>query len=119
MRFTTAPNAADARSTNALVTPAPPHEISCIDATASGEKLGAAIIVWKKVGGPIMNVTRSRSTKSMARSGDQRSISTDVRPPAPGSITALDRPEMCAIGAGMSTVSSAPMPWTPSSDRAL
>ena len=119
VRFTTAPNASPACSTNAGVTPAPPHEISRIVATASWLKLGAAIIVWKNVGGPIMNVTPSLRTRSTARSGDHRSMSTEVSPPAPGCITAFDRPEMWAIGAGIRTMSRSSRPWMSSSDGCL
>ena len=99
---------ADASATNASLTPAPPLEIRRRLATRSVEKPGACIIERKNVGGPTMNVTRSRSMRSSACSGSQRAMNTVRNGTTPGSVTPFSRPEMCAAGAGMSTQSSVP-----------
>ena len=106
VRLTTAPSVADASSTNATLTPAPPDEISRNVATRSGAKPGARMSDTKKVGGPTMNVTCSRSIRSSASSGSQRAMNTVRNGTTPGSVTPLSSPEMCAPGAGISTQSS-------------
>ena len=62
-------------------------------------------MAMKKVGGPAMNVTRSRSTSDSACSGSKRRTSTARMPVAPGTSTPLSRPETWAIGAGINTAS--------------
>ena len=111
MRLTTAPNAADAASTNAGVTPAPPQEIRRNVATRSELKVDADIIVWKNVGGPVITVTPSAAIRSSAASGDHLAMSTEHMPPAPACMTALDSPEMWAIGAGMTVRDALSMPF--------
>ncbi len=65
-------------------------------------------MAMKKVGGPARKDTRSRATSARASSGSKRRTSTARSPAAPGTSTPLSRPEMCAIGAGMSTASAGP-----------
>ena len=66
----------------------------------------------KKVGGPAMNEMRSRATSASACSGSKRRTRTERMPAAPGTSTPLSSPEMWAIGAGISTASLGPSPWT-------
>ena len=99
------------RRTKSGLTVIDPHESRRMDATASVEKVAASAMDEKKVGGPAMNVTRSRCTISMARSGSQRSIRVTRMPAAAGISMPLKSPEMWERGAGVSTVSWAPSPW--------
>ena len=69
-------------------------------------------MAMKKVGGPAMNVTRSRSTSDSACSGSKRRTSTARIPEAPGTSTPLSSPETWAIGAGINTASAGPSPCT-------
>ena len=55
---------------------------------------------------------RSRATSASACSGSKRRTRTERRPAAPGTRTPLSSPEMWAIGAGISTASAGPRPWT-------
>ena len=59
-----------------------------------------------------MNVTWCRSMRSRASSGSHRAMSTAFMPAAPATVTAFWSPEMCASGAGMSTVSAGPRSCT-------
>ena len=77
VRLTVQPSFALASSTNAAVTPAPPEDTSRNDATAALENVAAPISPMKNVGGPIMNVMRSRSMIRNASSGSHRAIITD------------------------------------------
>ena len=110
VRLTVQSNASVASSTNADVTPAPPLEMSRSDATRSRENPEWAIRSTKKVGGPIMNVMRSRSMRRSACSGSHRAMNTARMRDARGRRHPLSRPEMCASGAGISTASSGPSP---------
>ena len=83
------------------------------------EKFAAPAMDEKNVGGPAMNVTRSRCTRSIARSGSQRSIRTTRMPATAGIRMPLKRPEMCDRGAGVSTVSAAVSPCAATSVIAL
>ena len=76
-------------------------------------------MAMKKVGGPARNVIRSRATSASACSGSKRRTSTDRSPAAPGTRTPLSSPEMCAIGAGMSTASEGPEPVHAGHERRL
>ena len=109
VRFTRAPNARRrlGRRTPAP-TPAPPLEIRRRLATRCGAKPGACIIETKNVGGPTMNVTRSRSMSVSAASGSQRAMKTVRNGTTPGNVMPFSKPEMCAAGAGISTQSSGP-----------
>ena len=69
-------------------------------------------MAMKKVGGPARNEIRSRATSASACSGSKRRTSTERIPAAPGTRTPLSRPEMWAIGAGISTASDGPRPCT-------
>ena len=53
-----------------------------------------------------------RATSASACSGSKRRTRTERRPAAPGTRTPLSSPEMWAIGAGISTASAGPRPWT-------
>ncbi len=66
----------------------------------------------KKVGGPAKKLTRSRATKPRASPGSNRRTNTARRPAAPGTSTPLSSPEIWAMGAGISTASRFPRPWT-------
>ena len=83
------------------------------------EKLAAPAMEEKNVGGPAMNVTLSRCTRSTARSGSHRSIRTTRIPATAGIKSPLKRPEMCDRGAGVSTTSAAVSPWAATSVIAL
>jgi hypothetical protein len=96
-----------------------PHERSRIEAMASCEKVAAPAMVEKKVGGPPMNVTCSRRTVSIARSGSQRSMRTTRMPVARGTRIPLKRPEIWDRGAGVSAVSADVSPWAPARVIAL
>src|SRR5438045_5889886 len=89
VRFTTHPNAALARSTNAGVTPAPPDDTRRRLATEDGENAGASISPTKNVGGPIMKVIRSRSINSSAAVGSHFAMSTLFIGTTPGTVTPL------------------------------
>ncbi len=91
VRFTTAPNRCDASSTNATLTPAPPLDTSRRLATRSAAKPGACISPTKNVGGPTMNVTRSRSMSSSATSGSQRAMNTVRNGTTPGQRDAVQQ----------------------------
>ncbi|MGA2473570.1 MAG: hypothetical protein ABSG39_08755 [Acidimicrobiales bacterium] len=107
-------------STNAGVTEAPPLETSRTDETSSpGPSARARAIAMKKVGGPARNEILSRATRDSACSGSKRRTRTDRRPAAPGTRTPLRSPEMCAIGAGMSTASAGPRLCTPAISEAF
>ena len=62
-------------------------------------------MAMKKVGGPAMNEMRSSRHQRQRPSGSKRRTSTARMPAAPGTSTPLSRPEMWAMGAGMSTAS--------------
>ena len=104
VRLTTQSNAAAARSTNAGLTLAPPVEIRRSDVVRSGVA-PAAMRSMKNVGGPIMNVTRSRSISVSAARGSHRSINTTRIPAAAGNSTPFSVPDTWARGAGISTTS--------------
>ena len=69
-------------------------------------------MAMKKVGGPARNEIRSRATRASACSGRSGGRAPSACRPHPGTSTPLSRPEMWAIGAGMSTASDGPSPWT-------
>ena len=69
-------------------------------------------MAMKKVGGPAKKEMRSRATRASACSGSKRRTRTERSPAAPGTRTPLSSPEMWAIGAGISTASAEPSPWT-------
>ena len=73
----------------------------------------------KNVGGPTMNVTRSRSMRSTASAGSHLAISTVPIPAAPGTHTPFCRPDTWARGAGMSTTSVGVSSCTSIISRAL
>ena len=79
----------------------------------------AVFIAMKNVGGPAMNETRSSRTSPSAASGSKRRMSTARIPAAPGTSTPLSSPEMWAMGAGISTTSSGPRPWTSAINEAF
>ena len=111
VRFTRAPNASPACSTKAAVTPAPPLEIRRRLSTRRGAKPGADMRPTKNVGGPIMNVMRSRSMVASASSGLHFAMSEARIGSAPGISTALSSPDTCASGAGMRIASSGASSW--------
>ena len=77
-----------------------------------GPSARARAMAMKKVGGPARKEMRSRATRASACSGSKRRTRTERRPAAPGTRTPLSSPEMWAIGAGISTASAGPRPWT-------
>src|SRR5690606_33573290 len=115
----TAPSLADASSTNADDTPAPPDEMSRSDDTADAANEGDPIIAMKNAGGSTMNVTNSRSTSSKASSAFQRGCNTVFMAAAPGTSTPFSNPDTCESGAGMSTASPEDNPCTCTISRAL
>ena len=90
----------DASSTNATLTPAPPDETSRRLSTRAGAKPGACISDTKNVGGPTMNVTRSRSIRSSAVSGSHRAMKTLRNGVAPGSVIAVEQARDVRAGRG-------------------
>ena len=113
MRFTRQSKVRAVSSTKAGVTEAPPLETSRTDDTSTaGPSASTRPMAMKKVGGPARNEIRSRATRARACSGSKRRTGTERMPAAPGTSTPLSRPEMWAIGAGMSTASDEPRPCT-------
>ena len=82
------------------------------DTSVPGPSASARAMAMKKVGGPARKEMRSRATSASACSGSKRRTRTERRPAAPGTRTPLSSPEMWAIGAGISTASAGPRPWT-------
>ena len=108
-------NARAVSSTKAGVTDAPPLEIRRTEETlggAPGAAASAPAMAMKKVGGPARNETRSCATSTSACSGSKRRTNTARIPAAPGTSTPFSRPEMWAMGAGISTASDRPSPCT-------
>ncbi len=101
------------------LTPIIPLETTRMLCTAVGLHPGSSRRAVNSDGGPIMKLIRSSSIRASPRPGSHRSISTVRMAAAPGTRTALSRPEMWASGAGMSTASLPDRPWTPAIDNAL
>ena len=113
VRFTRQSKVRAVSSTKAGVTDAPPLDTSRIeDTSVPGPSARARAMAMKKVGGPARKEMRSRATSASACSGSKRRTRTERRPAAPGTRTPLSSPEMWAIGAGISTASAGPRPWT-------
>ena len=119
MRFTRQAKASAVASTKAGLTDAPPVETSRRLATRSARNRLDAVIWEKKMGGAPMNVTRSSSMSRRPSSGSQPAMSTLGMPAAAGSRTPFSSPDTCARGAGMSTASLGPSPWTATIEVAL
>ena len=69
-------------------------------ATRSGRNAGACIIETKNVGGPTMNVTRSRSIRVSAVSGSQRAMNTVGNGTTPGKRDAVQQAGDVRAGRG-------------------